>query len=420
MSASRPALRAAVPTVRRLEAASVSAAWGDPALLAGFTDRPAPAGPDEAELWYGTHPRHASRVDVGGHSCPGSELPEVEQPRLLVKLLAAGAPLSIQVHPDDPAALRGFAAEDALGVPTDARERRYVDASGKPELIRAVAPMRVLCGLRPAHESRALLSRLVPEGGDVLLETLARGDAGLVDAVATLLRADAATVERLLAAVAAGAHGIVTRAADSGPDDPVVEPRLERAARLALDLQERYPGDAGVLIALLMDDVDLAPGDALWVAPGTPHAYLSGLGVEVMACSDNVVRAGLTVKPVDTDEFLALLDPSAVGARHVGTLPRSVDGPGWRRTILPEAVFVVDEADLDGVLAVERSGPGASILLCLTGEVAVRGRDGSAATIGPGGAVLLAPGHGAADVEGLGHVVHASPVSPGTGALTSV
>ena len=412
-----------VPVVRRLDAASVTAAWGAPDLLRSFTDRPDPEAGIEAELWYGAHPGHPSIVHEGERLVPASELPEPERPAPLVKLLAAGAPLSIQVHPDDATAQRGFAEEEAAGVPLGSPVRRYVDPAGKPEIVRALSPMRVLCGLRPAHASRALLSRLVPEGADVLLETLAHGDGGPAEAVALLLRADAVTAGVLLAAVADGARDVMDRveAAASGEPvpDPTLDPALERAARLAIDLQERHPGDVGAVVALLLDDIDLAPGEALWVAPGTPHAYLSGLGLEVMASSDNVLRAGLTVKHVDTEEFLAVLDPAAVGARHVGTLSRSADGRGWRRRILPTAGFLIDEVEVDGPLAVERGG-GASLLLSLHGPVTVRGGDGSSVDLGPGGAALLAPGADSVTVDGRGSVVHVGWLSPASPDPTSV
>jgi mannose-6-phosphate isomerase len=410
MDAPSEASRTSVPVVRRLDGASVAAAWGAPELLAPFSDRP--RGVErEAEVWYGAHPRHSSTVHDLAGPVRASDLDVAEQPTILLKLLAAGAPLSIQVHPDDVAARRGLAADDALGIALDAPERRYVDASGKPELIRAIGPMRALCGLRRANESRALLSRLIPDGGDLLLEPLARGDAGLSEALARLLHADDLTLALLHATVADGAHDVVARthrAADGGPS---VDGALERVALLALDLQERFPGDPGTLVALLLEDVDLAPGDALWVAPGTPHAYLAGLGVEVMACSDNVLRAGMTVKHVDADEFLAVLDASAIGVPRIGSIARRADGTGWRRLIAPTDAFVLDEAEVDGMLAVERAGGAPEVVLCLSGSVRVDASDGSGADLGPGGAVLLAAGADAVALRGRGLVVHACGLS---------
>lgn len=419
MVRTRNAARPTTPVVRRLDGVSVAAAWGAPDLLAPFVDRPAPTVEREAEVWYGAHARYPSPVHDQDGVRSAVELDVGERPAFLVKLLAASEPLSIQVHPDEAAARRGFAAEEAAGVPLDAMERRYVDRSGKPELIRAIGPMRALCGLRPAHRSRALISRLVPEGADRLLETLARGDAGLGDAVALVLRADAVTTASMLAAVVDGARDVVLQAEGPDADGPPRDEELGRLAQLVLDLAERHPGDAGTLLALLLEDVDLAPGDALAVEPGTPHAYLSGLGLEVMACSDNVLRAGLTVKHVDTEEFLAVLDTSAVGVPWVGTLPRGGDGTGWRRHILPTATFLVDEVDLAGELPLERHGSEPAIVLCVTGRVTVRGADGSAAELGRGGAVLIRPGAEQVMLEGRGCVIQAARVSPASAGPTS-
>lgn len=365
----------------------------------------------EAELWYGAHPRHPSIVHDGDRTLTAERLAAEEQPGFLVKILAADAPLSIQVHPAAADAQRGFAAEEASGLPIGSAERRYVDASGKPELIRAIGPMRVLCGLRPARESRVLLSRLVPEGGDELLDLLARGDAGLADAVAMILRADAVKAGLLLAAVADGARDVVARAEATQADPAAVDAPLERVARLALDLQRRHPGDVGAVLAVLLQDVDLAPGEALWIAPGTPHAYLSGLGLEVMGNSDNVIRSGLTVKHVDREEFLTVLDPVAAGARHLGTLPRRSDGSGWRRWIVPSDAFLLDEVVLDGTITVDRPSADVALIVCLDGRVNVRGRDGSEIALGPGGAALLAPESGTTEIVGQGTVVHASRIS---------
>jgi len=409
MASERHAQRPVVPHVRRLDGIGVSAVWGDPTLLAPFADRPAPAGSGpEAEVWYGAHPRNPSWVGGDGDGTLATDLDTEEQPPLLVKLLAAAAPLSVQVHPDDATAQQGFASEEAAGVRRDAPERSFVDPAGKPELLRAIGPMRVLCGLRPAGASRALLSMLAPEGADALLETLAHGDAGLGDAVASLLRADAVTTALLLAAVHDGARDVMARAASE--EGAPVDPALLRLAQLVDDLIARHPGDRGTLVALLLEDVDLAPGEAITVAPGTPHAYLSGLGVEVMATSDNVLRAGLTVKHVDVEGFLAVLDASAVGVPRVGSLPRRADGTGWRRIIMPTDAFVVDEAEVDGALLVEREGSAPGIVLCLSGELALRAEDGSSTELRAGGAALLSAGTAPVEVRGRGQVIHATRI----------
>ena len=395
---------AGTPTVRALGGRVATAAWGAPSLLAPFLDAVsdvAPAGDaPAAELWFGAHAARPSPVATGpaADGTPGwtgaDQLPVAERPQVLVKLLAAGAPLSIQVHPDD----------------ATAAARSAEDPTGKPELLRALGPMRILCGLRPAAASRALLSALAPDAGP-LLEALGHGDEGLGEAVALALRADRATRAALLTAVEDGARTLLASSRTAGPDagHADADAATLRAGRLALDLLARFPGDPGVLVALLLEDVDLAPGESVFVAPGTPHAYLSGLGLEVMPPSDQVLRGGLTVKPIDVEGFLAVLDAGRTGVPSTGTLARRPDGGGWRRHVIPSDAFVVDEVDVDGrPLAVDRTGPDAGLLVCVAGAVHVRAADGSVADLTAGTAALLAPGGAAVEVDGRGALVHAS------------
>ncbi|GAA4951264.1 hypothetical protein GCM10023238_16990 [Streptomyces heliomycini] len=73
------------------------------------------------------------------------------------------------------------------------------------------------------------------------------------------------------------------------------------------DIAHHYPGDPGVIAAMLLNHVRLQPGEALFLGAGVPHAYLDGLGVEIMANSDNVLRCGLTPKHVDVPELLCIV-----------------------------------------------------------------------------------------------------------------
>ena len=111
-----------------------------------------------------------------------------------------------------------------------------------------------------------------------------------------------------------------------------------------LELSERYPGDAGVLAALLLNRVTLAPGEALYLPAGNLHAYLSGAGVELMANSDNVLRGGLTPKHVDVPELLRVLD---FAAEPPPVLHGAADG-GWVRYDTPAEEFLLRRFDGDG------------------------------------------------------------------------
>jgi mannose-6-phosphate isomerase len=340
-------------------------------------------------VWFGGHPANPSAVRIDGDLQPIDRVDGLEAPPVLLKLLAAAAPLSIQAHPDRVQAEAGFAREDAAGIPIE--ERTYRDRSAKPEMLRALTPMRLLCGLRGAGESWRLLSELVPSGLDDVLAVLAKGDAALPQAVGLVLRAPEQVTRSRLASLLAGLDAHV------GHEEDVA---------LARELLARFPGDPGVLVALLMRRVALAPGEAIFVPPGVLHAYLEGLGVELMAPSDNVVRGGLTVKKVDVDELLRIADLRASGDPRVGSLV-GAGPPGWRRHQTPTDAFVLDEAEVDGALAVVRSGAVPSVLLCTAGRVTVRGSDGSSVVLTPVRAAYLAADVVPVRLSGRGQVFHA-------------
>jgi mannose-6-phosphate isomerase len=381
-----------MPTVMPLAGRIVTAAWGSLDLLRDL--RGAPPGPTrEAELWFGAHPAHPAELLLPDGPVALDQAPQELRPQFLLKLLAAGQPLSLQLHPDAERAATGFLDEEERGVPRDAPERCFRDPNAKPEMLRALSPMQVLVGLRPAVESRRMLAALVPVGLDDVLSVLARGDVALPEVLRLLLTAEPEVTAARLAALA---RGVEAAAAD---------PALTADAALAAELLARHPADHGVLAAMLLRRIELAPGQAVFVPPGMLHAYLGGLGVEVMTPSDNTLRAGLTVKPVDVGAVLAAVDARPAADPHVGSLSVG-DGP-WRRFLCPSPDFVLEEADLAGEAPVERAGRGPSVLLCARGEFEVRAADGSRARLGPTGAVLLADDTDPVTLVGEGLVLHA-------------
>ncbi|WP_425569502.1 mannose-6-phosphate isomerase, class I [Nonomuraea salmonea] len=216
----------------------------------------------------------------------GPELP------YLLKVLAIERPLSLQVHPTTEQAEAGYAAENARGIPLDDRTRTYKDASHKPEMVCALTPFHGLCGFRAPAATAALLDRLGLPGLRPWIDALTTGEPGaalrrvfaeMLDDAARPLRAD---VERAL-----------LEAAED--DELAVYAGIARA----------YPGDPGIAAALLLNHVDLAPRRGpLPRRRSPPHAYLGGIGVEIMANSDNVLRCGLTSKHVDVPELMRVVD----------------------------------------------------------------------------------------------------------------
>lgn len=259
----------------------------------------------------------------------------------LFKLLAAEKPLSLQAHPSLEQARAGFARENALGIALTASNRSYKDANHKPELICALTPFRALCGFREFAATVALLRSLHVEGLEPLL-----GADSVKTAFQWLMQSPKPELVNAVVAACAGR----------------TEPEFINATALGA----AYPGDVGVIGALLLNLVTLQPGEALALGAGNMHAYLEGLGVELMANSDNVLRGGLTPKHVDVPELLSVLNfttgPVEV-LRPVGA-PEAVYQT-------PFADFRLSRLDISAPLLRARTGP--DIVWCLDGSVVVNG-----------------------------------------------
>lgn len=254
----------------RLVGAPQHYAWGSESAIPralGLT----PDGRPWAEVWWGTHPAGRTLAEHAGASQPLVDL--AGHLPFLVKLIAAEHPLSLQAHPSADQAAAGYAHEERLGVPITAPHRTYRDPYAKPELVIAVTPFRALCGFRPTDEAAG--------------EIASAGSPAIADFLQT--HGPAATVAWLLR---------------ERPAIRVDHPRFRW-------LDAAYPGDPGALVALLLNEVVLAPGEGLFVGTGVLHTYLGGVGLEVMGASDNVVRGGLTPKHVDIEELVRVLGPDA-------------------------------------------------------------------------------------------------------------
>lgn len=305
-------------------------AWGSFTAMADLFGRE-PSGRPEAELWIGAHPGAPSGlvppvpqadtldqlIAADPHQMLGRETAEAYGDVLpfLAKVLAAGTPLSLQVHPTQEQARAGFAAEEAAGLDRSAPNRNYRDENHKPEMIFALTPFEALCGFREPGEAAQIFRtavRAVRASGTEVPELLswavnelsAGSDASQrIRSVFSTLISDGEDVREAVRVTAAAVTG-------SSPEElaPFAK-ELETAA----DLHAYYPEDPGVLLSLLLNRASLQPGDAVYLPAGNVHAYLSGLGIEVMASSDNVLRGGLTPKHVDVAELLQTVDFRPLG-----------------------------------------------------------------------------------------------------------
>ncbi|MEW5740349.1 MAG: mannose-6-phosphate isomerase, class I [Myxococcota bacterium] len=376
----------------RLENPVQPYAWGSLTAIPELLGRAATGAP-QAELWLGAHPSAPSQVvgDAGLDAviarAPNALLGDAVVARFgpslpfLLKVLAAAQPLSLQAHPSLAQAREGFAREEAAGIPRAAAHRNYKDANHKPELICALGTFHALCGFRKLADSVALFTGL----GEPLGERLSKeGLRAAFQHVMTLPAAD----QRALALS-------VTQACAQRP------PRgFERECAWAVRLGNQYPGDVGVVGALLLNLVTLEEGDALFLPAGNLHAYLEGVGVELMANSDNVLRGGLTPKHVDVAELLRVLDFG--------------DGPArvLRPTGAPEAIyetpapeFRLSRIDVAGPVGLPRSGP--DILLVTKGEVELS-CGGEVLDLAQGESVFVGADEGALTLDGQGRVFRAA------------
>jgi len=372
--------------VNLLRGALRTYAWGSRTAIAEFTGRPSPTAHPEAELWFGAHPADpayletdngdeslldAVRADpegqLGAAACNrfGDALP------FLMKVLAADEPLSLQAHPSAEQAVEGFTREERLGIPLKSPIRNYRDRSHKPELLVALDTFEALAGFRPAAESVELFRALAVSDLDPFVNLLAgQPDAdGLRALFTTWITAPQPDLDVLVPAVIDGAINYVR----SG------EKQFAAEAKTVLELGERYPGDAGVLASMLLNRLTLRPGEGIYLPAGNLHAYLHGVGIEVMANSDNVLRGGLTPKHVDVPELLRVLDFTPVSNT---TLHPTTSEDGIETVYAtPAPEFSVSVLGIDGdLLGHEVDAPsrhdGPQMLLCTEGSAVVHAKSG--------------------------------------------
>lgn len=346
-------------------------AWGHMDLIADLQGRE-PSGTPEAELWFGAHPSAPSLTEAG----PLDEViarDGAEPLPFLVKLLAAAKPLSLQAHPSREQARAGFARENAAGIAVDAPDRNYRDANHKPEILIALTEFRAMAGFRPIPRTLELVRAFN-------LPALAELERLLVDA-----SLDAS--DKLFRAL--------TWAMESEAADAVAQRATEltgnEVARNLAFIAREYPGDSGVVAALLLNHVTLSPGEAIFLSAGNLHAYLCGLGVEVMANSDNVLRGGLTAKHIDTAELFSVLKFEALEDPRVAVV-------GGRYAVPVDDFRVATLGDLENGATV--SGP--AIVINTAGQLTV-----GSVILGPGEAAWISPSEGPVTAAGKGAVAFA-------------
>jgi len=375
-------------------------AWGSHSLISDYLGIE-PTGKPMAELWYGTH--HASpsvlvedQTQTLLQKLDGQPLP------FLLKLLAADSPLSIQVHPNSAQAAAGFARENAAGIDLLAANRNYKDDRHKPELLVALSDgFEALCGFAQTDQiimtfdALASVADLKTEDQlgafTDLIETA--GIEALFDLLIHLSGEQAAELELGIAAAAA-------RAREVGFELQSLE--------VVHRLHELYPGDIGVVLSLLMNHLRLSAGEAIYLPAGNIHAYLAGLGVEIMASSDNVLRCGLTKKHVDVEQLQSVLDFNQEPTRFCDAI---MIANGLYSYETPAEDFLLYRAELSGsTVMTELNLPAHAVFLCTAGEVALSNSIGEREVLARGEAAFMANDAKTFTLAGSGTVFIATSV----------
>ncbi len=261
-----------------------------------------------AEYWMGAHALASSELVDGTdteslHQVIHERPVEVLGPRVfnqfrelpyLFKVLDVEDMLSIQVHPTKAAAVEGFEAEEAAGIPIDAPHRNYKDRNHKPEVMVALSEFWLLHGFK----SKESIEKMLLEVQDFNTLIALFKTNGYRSLYKLLMQMDQAQVDHILI--------------------PLVKRELRR--KRDGELTKQQPGwwvaklygnnepleniDRGIFSIYLFNIVQLQPGEAIFQGAGIPHAYLEGQNMELMANSDNVLRGGLTPKHIDVPELM--------------------------------------------------------------------------------------------------------------------
>jgi len=377
-------------------------AWGSRTAIPSLLGMLVPSERPAAELWLGAHPKAPSRVMIDGVwqsletvierdpvSLLGKDVAERFSNRLpfLFKVLAADRPLSIQVHPDLKQARAGFERENRLGIALDAARRNYRDSNHKPEILCAVTRFEALKGFRPPEDILSLLGRVCDEDLSDELALLRKepDSIGLRRLLTSLLSMDSFRKGCVLERAVEGA----SQCAD-----------MDRAFWWVMELKGSYPEDIGVLSPLFLNLVTLDPGEAIYIPAGQPHVYLKGMGMELMANCDNVVRGGLTLKHIDVPELLKIVDFRSMHPQKLQ--PEPGRQPAERIYETPAAEFQLAVITVsDGISFQSEGNRSVDILICMEGCARIQGlKNSDSESVEKGMSVLVPAAVGTYEIVG--------------------
>lgn len=380
-------------------------AWGSKDSINQLFGIVNPNQEPQAEIWMGAHPNGCSKVGgtgealshvidenkvdvLGGYTAARfGELP------FLFKVLAAETPLSIQVHPNKRKSEMGYERENALGIPLNASNRNYKDPNHKPELVYALTFYKAMNGFRPIEDIISLFEEAnIPSLAIELNVLKANADSDALKAFFTAIMSlegekKEAALNELEAAHQRSAKTVMGR----------------EAMQYSKDFKQHYPGDIGLFAPLMLNTVELAPGEAMFLFAETPHAYVQGTGLEIMANSDNVLRAGLTPKYIDVPELIDNTIFEPIKPENIRLKPVLKEGKMSYPIPVDDFGFDILSASDESKSQYLRS---AEILFCVEGEATVTS-EGQSITLKPGESVFVSNNSSVYQYQGNGILARA-------------
>lgn len=363
--------------------------WGGTTYLPQILGLPNQDGKPFAEYWLGAHPSAPAQVQVGDewislsalieknkHEVLGNVVADAyESLPYLLKLLDVQHMLSIQVHPSKAVAEMQFEAEEKKGIPRTAPHRNYRDKNHKPELMIALGPFWLLHGFKPADQLKQVFEE-VPEFFSLKEIFGAKDYQKLYSHVMQLPQAD---VDRMLQPLLQRIIPLY----ESG-ELPKSSPHFW-AARAAQHFCKEGHFDRGIFSIYFFNLLALQKGEGIFQPAGMPHAYLEGQNVEIMAASDNVLRAGLTNKWMDVPELLAQV-------RFESTVPNILKPSGPETDYPhPAAEFWIQKINLARGEKMQKQTETGETVVVLEGAVELK-TSGETLTLGAGEAAFIKAG----------------------------
>ncbi|EHH1225990.1 mannose-6-phosphate isomerase, class I [Vibrio vulnificus] len=358
-------------SIFKLENVIQNYAWGSQTAITELFGIDNPEQVPQAEIWMGTHPNGCSKLAHTGmllsdfiQSDPANVLGDYTVERFgdlpfLFKVLSAEKPLSIQVHPSREKAIEGYQKENLQGLQLTDSSRNYKDDNHKPELVYALTFYKAMNGFRTIEEIVSLFDQAKVETLRVDLEKL------ILQPTSTGLKAFFDVVMNLSAERKQRALAELLQAVDQ----PVKTAKAREAFELIKEFRQDYRDDIGLFSPLLLNIVELELGEAMFLHAETPHAYVKGTGLEIMANSDNVLRAGLTPKHMDIAELIANTNFISTDRDKLILKPFNIENKTAYPIPVEDFSFEIVNVETTERRQYVRS---AEILFCIEGNCAIR------------------------------------------------